>query len=135
MRASLQTTGMLVVAMALSPLVPAAARADNGTVQNQVSVYTGANAVGYLQPLTNAFGAALNSSFGYSAYIPRAGYHFSLEMPVMGVIFDDGDRFFNASTEAGFQPPTTTSVPTAVGAATMPTSVTTNRISASMVVP
>lgn len=115
MRAPVRTTGMLVVAMALSPFVPVAALADSGAVQNQVSVYTGENAVGYLQPLTNAFGAALNSSFAYSAFIPPSGYHFSIETPVMGVIFDDGDRSFQASTEAGFQPPTLTKAPTAVG--------------------
>lgn len=115
MRPSLRTTGVLVVAMALSPFAPAPSHADEGAVQNQVSVYTGSNAVGYLQPLTNAFGAALNSSFSYSAYIARAGYHLSLELPVMGVIFDDADRTFIAETEAGFQPPSTERVPTAVG--------------------
>jgi len=107
-------TGALLVGAAFSAADPGPALAD-GTVQNQVSIYTGSNAIGYLQPLTNAFGAALNSSFGYSAYIPQAGYHLSLELPAMGVIFDDGDRSFNATTEAGFQPSTTTRVPTAVG--------------------
>jgi hypothetical protein len=102
--------GALLVGIALSG--PALA---DGTVQNQVSVYTGSNARGYLQPLTNAFGAALNSSFGYSAFIPQAGYHLSFEVPVMGVLFEDSDRTFDATTEAGFQPSTTQRVPTAVG--------------------
>ncbi|HET6462402.1 MAG TPA: hypothetical protein VFH33_01270, partial [Candidatus Krumholzibacteria bacterium] len=83
-----RTTRVLVLGCALSLLLALPAFADTA-VQNQVSVYTGANAVGYLQPLANAFGAALNSSFGYSASIPRASFHLSLEAPVMGVIFDD----------------------------------------------
>jgi hypothetical protein len=92
----------------------ASAFADSA-VQNQISVYTGANAVGYLQPLANAFGAALNSSFGYSASIPKASFHISLEAPVMGVIFEDEDRTFDATTESGFNPSTTAKAPTVVG--------------------
>lgn len=104
----------LVVGLVLSPLFASSALAD-GAVQNQISVYTGPNATGYLQPLANAFGATLNSSFGYSAFIPKTGFHLSLEAPVMGVIFEDPDRTFEATTEAGFQPTTTTTVPTVVG--------------------
>jgi hypothetical protein len=110
----MRVNGALVVGIMLSPLGFSSAFAD-GPVQNQVSVYSGANAVGYLQPLANAFGAALNSSFGYSAFIPKSGFHLSLEAPVMGVLFEDRDRHFEATTEAGFQPPTTETVPTAVG--------------------
>jgi hypothetical protein len=95
--------------------MPASPARGDGAVQNQVSVYTGANAVGYLQPLTNAFGAAINSSFGYSAFIPRTGTHLSLEAPVMGVMFEDGERTFRAVSEAGFQPATAVTAPTVVG--------------------
>ncbi len=109
-----RTTRVLVLGCALSFLLAPPAFADTA-VQNQVSVYTGANAVGYLQPLANAFGAALNSSFGYSASIPRASFHISLEAPVMGVIFDDEDRLFDATTEPGFTPSQTNQVPTVVG--------------------
>jgi Family of unknown function (DUF6588) len=102
--------------VALVLLLPPVAYASDGAVQNQISVYTGDNAVGYLQPLANAFGASLNSSFGYSAYIPaETSFHISFEAPVMGVIFKDEDKTFMASTEAGFQPPTSQVVPTVVG--------------------
>jgi hypothetical protein len=110
----LRLTGALVVGIALSPLSVGSAFAQ-GAVQTQVSVYTGANAVGYLQPLANAFGATLNSALGYSAYIPRTSFHLSLEAPVMGVIFEDTDRTFEATTEVGFIPSTTQIAPTAVG--------------------
>lgn len=115
MRPPFRTIGALVVGFALSPLLPAASLAGDGAVQNQISVYTGPNAVGYLQPLANAFGATLNSSFGYSAFIPASSFHLSLEAPVMGVIFEDADRTFDATTESGFQPSTTQTVPTVVG--------------------
>ncbi len=108
-----RTGGILLLAAVL--FLPCASQAGDGAVQNQISVYTGANAEGYLQPLVNAFGAALNSSFGYSAYIPASSFHISLEAPVMGVLFGDDDRTFNATTESGFQPAKTMSVPTVVG--------------------
>lgn len=84
-------------------------------VQNQISIYTGDNATGYLQPLADAFGATLNDAFFYSAYIPPSGFRISLEVPVMGVIFEDKDKTFNATTEGGFMPQTTRTVPTVVG--------------------
>ena len=113
-RRALTLAGALSAAV-LWALTPPPARAD-GTVQNQISVYTGPNAEGYLQPLANAFGAALNSSFGYSAYIPRTSFHLSLETPVMGIFFEDEDRFFTATTESGFQPETAVEdAPTVVG--------------------
>jgi hypothetical protein len=104
----------LALALALPSLDARFAFAD-GAVQNQISVYSGPNAVGYLQPLTNAFGAALNSAFGYSAYIPTSSFHLSIEAPVMGVYFEDTDRTFRAATEAGFQPSQHVTAPTVAG--------------------
>jgi hypothetical protein len=114
MHPRLRTSGALTLVFALSVLLPGLAIAD-GAVQNQISVYTGPNAEGYLQPLANAFGAALNSSFGYSAFIPKTSFHLALEAPVMGIFFADEDRTFEATTEAGFQPTQTVDAPTVVG--------------------
>jgi hypothetical protein len=105
--------GVLCAALVLTAaltVVPASAQ-----LNDQLSAYTGANAEGYLQPLAEAFGAALNDAFFYSAAIPRAGLRVSLEFPVMGVIFGDDDRTFQATTEGGFSPETTTDAPTIVG--------------------
>ncbi len=110
-----RTSGVLIAVLALLAAIPGVSRGD-GAVQNQISVYTGDNAVGYLQPLVNAFGAALNSTYGYSAYIPPTSLHVSLEAPVMGVFFEDSDRIFTATTESGFLPVTEVkNAPTVVG--------------------
>lgn len=113
-----RTRGAFMVLVLLASLaVPIAASADTD-VQNQISVYTGDNAVGYLQPLANALGAALNSGFGYSAYIPKTSFHLSLEVPVMGLYFEDADGVFAATPESGFTPASGASsfdVPTVVG--------------------
>jgi Autotransporter beta-domain len=111
-----RTRGAFVSLIAVVVLVsPAVVTADDGAVQGQMSVYTGENAVGYLQPLVNAFGATLNTGFGYSAYIPPTSFHIGLEFPVMGVFFEDEDKTFMATTEPGFDPTTEMEVPTVVG--------------------
>ena len=72
-------------------------------LEGQLSAYTGDNTKGYLKPFQEAFGASLNSGFFYSANI-RETFRISLEFPVTGVIFDDGDRTFTANTEDPFIP-------------------------------
>lgn len=100
----------VLVCMLLCVAVPASAQ-----LNDQLSAYTGDNAEGYLEPLANAFGAALNDGYFYSAAIPRSSLRISLEFPVMGVIFGSDDRTFRATTEGGFSPPTTADAPTIVG--------------------
>ena len=84
-------------------------------VGDALSAYTGENAVGYMQPLVDAFGANLNDAWYYSAYIPSSGARFSFELVVTSVIFADEDRTFQAQTEGGFTPQTTFTAPTVVG--------------------
>jgi hypothetical protein len=100
--------GYVFVVTALA--VPATAQ-----VEDALSAYTGRNATGYVQPLADAFGAELNDAFYRTAYIPKTGVRVSLEVLVMGVMFGDDDRTFNATTEQGFIPETTVSAPTIVG--------------------
>jgi hypothetical protein len=104
---------VLVVSTALAFAL--AAHPASAQLNDQLGAYTGANAEGYLEPLTSAFGAALNDAFFYSADIPRSGLRVSLEFPVMGVLFGDDDRTFNAVTEGGFSPQQTVEAPTIVG--------------------
>jgi hypothetical protein len=101
---------VLALAMALAAM-PASAQ-----LNDQLKAYTGVNAEGYLEPLANAFGAALNDGFFYSAYIPESSLRISLEFPIMGVIFGDDDRTFNAVPEGGFEPDDAVEAPTIVGA-------------------
>ena len=84
-------------------------------IEDQLSVYTGANATGYLQPFADAFGADLNASLFHSAEIAKIGFQFKLEFPIMGVIFSDDDRTFKAVTEGDFYPQQRVEVPTVVG--------------------
>ena len=102
--------GLAGVAVAVLLVTPAAAQ-----VESQVSAYTGENAKGYLKPLSDAFGATLNSGFFRSAYLPTSGFNIGFEVIVMGLYFSDDDRTFRATTEGSFLPQQSVSVPTVIG--------------------
>lgn len=84
-------------------------------IEDQLSAYTGANATGYLQPFSSAFGADLNTGIFRTASIPKMGPKIRLEFQVMSVIFGDDDRTFRAVTERGFTPRKYADAPTVVG--------------------
>jgi hypothetical protein len=84
-------------------------------IEDEVSVYTGDNAEGYLRPLSDAVGTTLNTGFFRSAYLPTTGFHVGLEILVMGLYFDNSDKTFDATTEGSFRPQQTQTVPTVVG--------------------
>jgi hypothetical protein len=105
---SLWWTGLVAAVV----LAASTATAD---IEDQLSVYTGDNAIGYLQPLADAFGADLNAGLFSSAHIPVAGFNISLETKLVAVMFADEDGVFMATTESGFTPPTEAEVSTVVG--------------------
>ena len=105
----------LITAIALATLALLMATPAVAQIEDQLSAYTGANAEGYLQPLSDAFGADLNSAWYHSGYVPEDGFHWSFELRVMGVIFSDDAATFSATTESGFTPEQTVDAPTVVG--------------------
>jgi len=102
--------GLACAVLAASLAVPVEAQ-----VEDQLSLYTGANAEGYLKPLSEAFGTTLNTGFFRSAYLPVSGFHIGFEILAMGLYFQDADRTFEAYTEGSFQPEQTVTAPTIVG--------------------
>jgi hypothetical protein len=85
-------------------------------IEDQLSIYTGDNGVGYLQPLADAVGTDLNSGLFQSAHIPKQSMYLSVEFRVMSVQFGDDDKTFEATTESGFSdPPMRATAPTVVG--------------------
>lgn len=104
-----------LAALGCALLVMLAALPASAQLEDQLSAYTGDNAEGYLEPVSLAFGADLNSGLFHSAYIPVDGFHLSLETGLMAVLFSDDDGTFDATTELGFSPETTVEAPTVVG--------------------
>ncbi|MDH3215846.1 MAG: hypothetical protein OEN01_06075 [Candidatus Krumholzibacteria bacterium] len=107
--------GHFLKALGLVLLISTLAAPASAQITDQLSAYTGVNAEGFLNPLAEAFGVNLNDAFYYSADIPRSGLKLSFEIVVMGFLFDDEDRTFQATTEGGFAPQQTVEAPTIVG--------------------
>jgi hypothetical protein len=84
-------------------------------IEDHLSAYTGKNAEGYLDPLVSAVGTSLNSGLFRSAHIPKTGFTFAIEFPIVATYFTDDDKTFRATTEGGFTPEQTVDASTVVG--------------------
>ncbi len=103
---------ILVLALAVLALWPSLARAQ---IEANLGKYTGENAEGYLDPLRQGFGAALQAGMYRSAYIRPDGWQVNLDIKTMFVKFSDDDRTFMASTGEAFLPVTEVEAPTVIG--------------------
>jgi hypothetical protein len=87
-------------------------------IEDQVSEYAEDNGEGYLMPLADAMGSALNGGLWHSAYIPDDGIYFSVETRLIAVYFDDEQRTFTYTPGDADNDPiegADLSVPTVVG--------------------
>ncbi|MDM7914927.1 MAG: DUF6588 family protein [Candidatus Eisenbacteria bacterium] len=98
--------------LALAMLAPGPAHAQ---IEPNLSTYTGPNAKGYLGPLNEGFGAALQSLLYRTADLPEHDVRVNLSVKTMFVKFGDDDRTFQASTPEGFFPEQIATAPTVVG--------------------
>ncbi len=108
-RATLRRISLLALTLALTA---GPARAQ---IQENLSSYGADNAVGYLQPLKDAFSAGLSNGLFPNGAVPSGGLHFHLSLQAMVVNFNDDDRTFLARTPAGFPVDASLEVPTVVG--------------------
>jgi hypothetical protein len=77
-------------------------------LDDMLGKYTGENGVGFMQPVSNAFGALYNSGWYHMAGVPESGLHIHVGF-VGSVVWIPGDqRVFKATTEDYFQPTITT---------------------------
>ncbi len=85
-------------------------------IEDSLDHYTGENAKGYLNPLKEGFGGALQAGMYRSAAIPKTGFQIDLDVKIGMVKFGDSDKTFTAKAESGFVGPTDTAkAPTVVG--------------------
>jgi len=84
-------------------------------LEDQLAVYTGSNAEGYLEPLADAIGTNLNNGLFQSSFIPLTGFNAAFELKGMVVWFSDDDETFTAKTEGDFSPTSSAEAPTVVG--------------------
>jgi hypothetical protein len=105
-------TGLVALAALLMAggALPASAQ-----LEDNLSAYTDETAEGYLKPLQEAFGQALNSNLFTGASIPQAGLRARLEIRAMSVFFGSDDETFLATSGGDFTPVTQVEASTVVG--------------------
>jgi hypothetical protein len=96
-------------------VVTLASAVSAGSIEDQISVYSEKNAMGYLEPLVEVSGTDLNMGMFDSALIPPQKLYFRFELVMMGTWFADDDETFKATTEEGFTPEATADASTVVG--------------------
>ena len=97
MHVPIRSWSVLVCAAAML-LVASSAVAQ---IEDQVSEYAEANGEGYLMPLADAMGSALNGGLWHSAYIPSDGVYVNIETRLIAVYFDDEQRTFTFAIPEG----------------------------------
>jgi hypothetical protein len=115
MRRSAKTRNILLGTVALALPVILAASVVWAGLEDQLGIYSGDNAEGYLDPLVDAIGTNLNNGLFGSSFIPLSGFTASFELRGMAVWFTDGDKTFSAKTQDGFTPASSAEAPTVVG--------------------
>jgi hypothetical protein len=105
----IRRTGLVVLATCLLAGAPPV----SAQLEDNLSAYS--DPEGYLKPLQEAFGQALNSNLFSTAAIPERGLTARLEIKAMSVFFSDGDKTFTAKTGGDFTPVQEVEAPTVVG--------------------
>ncbi|MBX2840946.1 MAG: hypothetical protein KTR26_04195 [Flammeovirgaceae bacterium] len=88
-------------------------------LEDFVSKYSGANGTGYMQPLSDAFGANMNSGLFRDAKVKKKGFQMYLGLVTTTAMISNNSKTFNAQTEEGFSPSQTVVAPTIFGSTSM----------------
>jgi hypothetical protein len=106
---------IILGASCLGLLVLTATALQAQDIEDLVASYKGENGKGYMQPLDDAFGAALNSGLYHTARIDKNGLHVQIGVVAMAALIGDDQKTFQATTQDQFRPQQTVSAPTIFG--------------------
>ncbi|WP_020533779.1 DUF6588 family protein [Flexithrix dorotheae] len=84
-------------------------------LEDFVSKYSGKNGTGYMQPLSDAFGANMNSGLFRDAKVKKSGFQMYLGLVTTTALISNNSKTFSAETEDGFTPSQTVTAPTIFG--------------------
>ncbi len=97
-RISLKAVGCLaVLLLAVTSLAVSQSDLENNLKQMGSSTVTG-----YIQPVTNTFGADMHSGYFHAADIEKFGFHLRLDFVAMGAAVSDDQKTFDAPIPAGY---------------------------------
>jgi len=107
MNRSLGHPRVAVLFLLLSMLILCASPAHSQSdLEKALQQFSGDQVSGYLQPLSDLFGANMNSGYFHSAAIPTVGLTLKVELVAMGGLVGDKQKSYTAKAPAGFNPST-----------------------------
>lgn len=95
--------GILLVILLVVCTIPARSQSD---LEKALLQFSKEQVSGYVQPLSDLFGANVNSGFFHSASIPTVGLTLKIELVAMGAMVGDNQKSYVAKAPPGFNPPT-----------------------------
>ncbi len=111
-RLSLKAAGTLVVLL----LVGISFAVSQSKLEDNLKQMSMTTVTGYIQPVTDLFGADMHSGYYHAAEVEKFGFHLRLDIIAMAAAVSDGQKTFDAPTPSGFNP-ATFKAPTVFGGA------------------
>ncbi|MGA9118892.1 MAG: DUF6588 family protein [Bacteroidota bacterium] len=75
-------------------------------LENTLKQYGASAVTGYIQPITDLFGANMHSGYYHSADVEKFGFHFRFDIVAMAAAVTDNQKTYTLNTPAGFTPAT-----------------------------
>ncbi len=101
-RMRLKAAGILAVLLVIGTSF-AVSQSD---LEKNLEQYNATTVTGYIQPVTDLFGANMHSGYYHAADIEKFGFHLRLDIVAMGAAVSDNQKTYTASAPTGFNPAT-----------------------------
>jgi len=95
-----------VSTLAVLLLVGTSIAVSQTDLENTLKQYNASTVVGYIQPVTDLFGANMHSGYYHSAEVEKFGFHFRLDIIGMAAVVSDNQKSYTVNTHPGFTPAT-----------------------------
>lgn len=73
-------------------------------MEKAIQQYNAETVTGYIQPIADLFGADMHAGYYHNAWIPQSGFSLGFDIVAMGSLVQDAQKYYMASTPAGFDP-------------------------------
>lgn len=89
-------------ALALLLMMTTSLAVSQSDLENNLKQMGTATVTGYIQPVTNTFGADMHTGYFHGADIEKFGFHLRLDFVGMGAVVADDQKSFEAPIPAGY---------------------------------
>lgn len=97
---------LAIAVLAVALLLGAGSARSQSELEKTLKQYGEETVKGYIQPVSDMFGANMNSGYFHTADVEAWGFHLSLDIVGMAAMVKDDQKMYTASAPAGFNPTT-----------------------------